>query len=327
MVRSRITLSLLLACAALLCGCAVDPVAVADDACAAGAQRAPGDARIARAIQEARRQHQLFGGQTIERNGGLFRVGYYEADWARPRSEATPTWQRVAAFWAAVPEAPPPQARTSEGWVNPFEVSGPPAAGGPETPRTEVAVREALQRAAIVDTPWSAVFISYLMKTAGFSGNEFAFSDSHFDYVRASLAVSAAEAAGREAAHAFRACDVATTRPRAGDLLCATRGGTAHIDRFDTLAAALRERPADDYFPMHCDLVVRADAGGDGGVDVIGGNVIQSVTLARMALDGKKRLDASYFARGAASACAPDAEECPGHLARRPWVVLLQFRR
>lgn len=131
------------------------------------------------------------------------------------------------------------------------------------------ATREALLRAAIIDTPWSAAFISYLMKTAGFSSAEFVFSDSHADYVRAALEVTAAEAAGREATHA---------------------------------------------------------EGGDAKIDTIGGNVFNSVTLSRMTLNAKKVLGDAYLASPARREdCAP-GQACRGHLSRRPWLVLLQFR-
>ena len=188
------------------------------------------------------------------------------------------------------------------------------------------ATREALLRAAIIDTPWSAAFISYLMKTAGFSSAEFVFSDSHADYVRAALEVTAAEAAGREATHAFRACDLATTRPRAGDLVCATRAGTSGTAKFGELAAAMAARPAAYGFPMHCDIVVRSDEGGDAKIDTIGGNVFNSVTLSRMTLNAKKVLGDAYLASPARREdCAP-GQACRGHLSRRPWLVLLQFR-
>jgi len=192
----------------------------------------------------------------------------------------------------------------------------------------ELATREALLRAAIVDTPWSAAFISYLMKTAGFSRAEFEFSDTHADYVRAALGTSAAEAEGRESTHAFRACDVATTHPRAGDLLCATRDSTVGVVRFDALAAAIAVRATGEDFPMHCDLVVRSDEGGDAKLDASGGNVIQSVTLTRMTLNANKVLSDSHVTGAAPhQGCARAAQPCPGHLGRRPWVVLLQFRR
>jgi hypothetical protein len=316
--------------AALLCaGAALGPGAARADSprCAASAMRPAGDERIRSVIDEARRQHQLFGGQTIERNGGLFRVGHHEAEWSRPPGDPTPTWERVATFWRSLSESEPPRLMTSLGWVARSEASRSTAAGAIEPERTEVATREALLRAAIVDTPWSAAFISYLMKTAGFSGAEFEFSDTHADYVRAALDTSVAEAGGRESTHAFRACDIATTRPRAGDLICATRAGTAGVARFEALAAAIAVRATGEDFPMHCDLVVRADEGSDAKLDAIGGNVVQSVTLTRMTLKANKVLS-DFYVTGAAPRedCARRARPCLPHLGRRPWVVLLQFR-
>ncbi len=311
----------------LLASVLPNTAAAASPACAATARRAPTDARILGAVDEARRQHQFFGGQTIERNGGMFEVGHHEAEWGRTAGESTASWERVAAFWQALPEVEPPVLVTSVGRVGLEEVSPAPTPAGTAPTRAEVAVREALLRAAIVDTPWSAVFISYLMKTAGFSPAEFAFSDSHVDYVRAALDASAAEAAGRQAPHAFRACDAATTRPRAGDLLCATRATTARTVKFGALPAALAARAPGQAFPMHCDLVVRADAGGDAKLEAIGGNVVQSVTLARMALNADKVLSGAYMAgAGRQGNCASRARPCRGHMSRRPWLVLLQFR-
>jgi hypothetical protein len=317
--------------AALLCawaGVASQAFAAANPACAATAARAPADVRIRHAIDAARREHQLFGGQTIERNGGIFRTGSYESEWSRPQGEAPSAWQRVAAYWQAVPDTDTPVLTTSAGRVGRSEaLRAAQAAGAPST-RAEVAIREALLRAAIVDTPWSAAFVSYVMKTAGFSRAEFAFSDSHVDYVRAALETSAAEAEGREAPHAFRACDAASTRPRAGDLLCATRASTAGTVKFDALPAAMAARSGAQGFPMHCDLVVRADEGGDAKMETIGGNVVNSVTLSRMTLNAKKVLGASYLTGAAARAdCARQRQGCREHLSRRPWLVLLQFRR
>src|SRR3954471_20507400 len=94
--------------AALLCACAALPLtasAAGSPACAATARHASGDARIGSAVDEARRQHQLFGGQLIDRNGGLTHLGYHEAEWDRPPGDATPTWQRVAAFWRALSDS------------------------------------------------------------------------------------------------------------------------------------------------------------------------------------------------------------------------------
>lgn len=315
---------------ALLSGCAALPlhaIAGPNPICTATATRAPADPRIARAIDEARRQHQLFGGQTIDRNGGLFRAGYDEAEWWHPPGESMGAWQRVAAFWRSLSDTDPPAVLTSAGWVARSEAEHDAAGSSSDGTRTQVAVREALMRAAIVDTPWSATFISYLMKTAGFAPTEFRFSDSHVDYVQAAFATTAAEAAGQPATSAFRACDIATTRPRAGDLLCATRADTAGIVSFDALAAAMATRSAGQPFPMHCDLVVRSDEGSDAKIESIGGNVVQSVTLTRMTLNAKKVLGERYIVRDAQGLrCARGVPPCRGHLSRRPWVVVLQFR-
>lgn len=315
---------------ALFCACAAfppDAAAAGSPACTATAARPAGDVRIRHAIDEALRQHQLFGGQTIERNGGLFRVGHHEAEWSA-WGEPAPPWKRVSQFWRSVSESEPPRLMTSLGWVARSEAAPEAATAGSEAgSRAQVATREALLRAAIVDTPWSAAFISYLMKTAGFSRAEFAFSDTHADYVRAALDTSAAEAAGRESSHAFRLCDVATTRPRAGDMLCATRAETAGLIRFEAVAAAIAERVAGQDFPMHCDIVVRSDEGGDAKLETVGGNVVQSVTLARMTLNARKVLSTSYISTaGPRQDCSGGAPRCRPHLGRRPWVMLLQFR-
>lgn len=315
--------------AALLCALAALPLeaAAAPSACAATAKRAPADPRIRLAVDEALRQHELFGGQTIERNGGMFRVGRHEAEWARGAGEAAPAWERVAMFWRALSESEPPSLMTSTGRVARSEAARDAATAGSAPARAEVAVRESLLRAAIVDTPWSAAFISYLMKNAGFPAGEFAFSDSHADYVRAALDASAAEAAGQPATHAFRACDVATTRPRAGDLLCATRASTAGTVRFDALASAMAARAPGQAFPMHCDLVVRSDEGGDAKMESIGGNVVNSVTLRRMTLNARKVLSDQYIGDGESrEECARGGRPCREHLSLRPWLVLLQFR-
>lgn len=310
--------------ALLLCGCATRPPPASGAAvatCEPAALPAGGrDPRSARAIAEARRQHRDFGEQTIERDGGMFRAGGYEGSLALS--------QRIAGFWQSVGDGMPTTLVTSAGRVLRSQAVPSAAAQEPgHDARVETAVRESLLRAAIVDTPWSAVFISHLMKTAGFSAGEFVFSDRHADYVQAAYETSAAEREGRTAAFAWRACDVASTPPREGDLLCATRADTARIRRFDALREAMEARHKDEAFPMHCDLVVHADAT-SGALDVIGGNVLHSVTLARMGLDARGLLDAQYIGRGEpAGECESGDVSCRGHLSRRQWVVVLQFRR
>ncbi|HEX2547192.1 MAG TPA: DUF2272 domain-containing protein [Ramlibacter sp.] len=310
----------------LLCtGAVLADANAATALCTSTARRAPTDARIRVAIEEARRQHELFGGQTIERSGGLFRLGHNEAESTRNGGQAA--WERVAGFWRAVSEGDPAVLTTSIGRMARSEAARAAASAAAEGSRLDVAVRESLLRAAIVDTPWSAAFISHVIKTAGFSRAEFEFSGSHADYVRAALDASAAEPAGRPATHAWRACDLATTRPRAGDLLCATRASTAGTGRFEALSAAMAARSAAQGFPMHCDLVVRSDEGGDAKLEIIGGNVVHSVTLSHLTLNARKVLSDQYISDAAPRADCPRwGLSCGDHLSRRPWLVLLQFR-
>jgi hypothetical protein len=325
-LAARIARAALLACAplAVSAGATSSPAA---SLCAATAARGSSDARLQQAVDEARRQHQLFGGQTIGRNGSLVRPGYHEGEWSRPAGDPVPAWERVAAFWRSLGDAEAPSLMTSAGAIGLGEALRTAAATGHAGSLAELALRESLQRAAMMDTPWSAVFISHLMKHAGFTRDEFAFSDSHSTYVSAALEASAAEAAGQSASHAFRACDVATTRPRVGDLLCATREGTAGTERFSALRQAIATRLPGQSFPMHCDLVVRADQGGDGKLETIGGNVVNSVTLTQLTLNAAKVLGGAYLASHAPRlACGPGSSPCREHLGRRPWLVLLQFR-
>jgi hypothetical protein len=81
-------------------------------------------------------------------------------------------------------------------------------------------------------------------------------------------------------------------------------------------------------FPMHCDLVVRSDDGGDAKLETVGGNVVHSVTLTRMTLNANKVLSRAYFSGGTSRGDCPHLRPaCRDHLSRRPWSVLLQFRQ
>ena len=148
--------------------------------------------------------------------------------------------------------------------------------------------------------PWSAVFVSYVMRTAG-AGPAFAYSAAHQTYIRAArrnrLAANAANPFW-----AFRASEVA---PRVGDLVCAARMRSGAT--YDNIADP---RPR----ATHCDVVVEVHPG---RIRVIGGNVGQTVgdkwlqTLpdGRLSLTGRQR---RFFAvircGGPAGAPAPASD-------------------
>jgi hypothetical protein len=166
------------------------------------------------------------------------------------------------------------------------------------------------------------------MKRSNFGKDEFEFSDSHVDYVDQAFLSSSAEARGGLTQYAYRACDVATTKPRQGDMICYTRGSAAGIDSHAKLLSHLEMRRSVGNagpVPMHCDLVTSSDENGNAKIESIGGNVFQSVTLRRMTLNAAKTLSRTYFPSRRSPVCAP-GNSCRGNLSRKQWVVLLQFR-
>lgn len=121
--------------------------------------------------------------------------------------------------------------------------------------------------------PWSAVFVSFVMRSAGVPESVFPPSARHWDYIR--HVRSAPASAG------FVALDATTTAPQPGDVLCAPRGETARrITRFDQLLGA------DSLGTYHCDIVVEV---GSSALLAIGGNVGNSVTRLRIPLDAGGR--------------------------------------
>jgi hypothetical protein len=233
----------------------------------------------------------------MDAEGRLVRAGRSEGEDTRvPRSAPAP-WERVLGYWRAVePEGALPDA-VGFGALRPARrhllvqalrqtssarLRGLGAAPVQGLESSElIALEAALARVAVIDTPWSAAFIGWLARQAGLGHDEFLFSEAHADYAGAAWRATLDEAAGRATPYAFRACDPAVTPPRVGDLLCQARDGSAHLDTFAALGGALAGRPAGGgALPMHCDAVVRVDAT---GFDAVGGNVLQSVTLRRLA--------------------------------------------
>ncbi len=327
--------------AAIGCGLAVlSPAALhaqtqADTACAATARAPSQDPRVAALVAEATAQHHAFGGQAIDTRGRLVQAGYQEAEFDRGDGDPVPTWRKVQRFWQALDPAEPRRVKASDSSTVDMPllrqtVRGLSAARlqtfGSDAglnARETAAIETSLARAAMVDNPWSAAFVSYMVRSAGIGSQEFVFSDAHAQYVDAAFLATAAEQAPAGSAPptdaAYRACDIARTTPRPGDLLCHTRGPTAGIDRFASLQTALAERRRSlvpGGFAMHCDIVVGVDLAA-AKVDSIGGNVLQSVTRRRMDLNGARPpvLSTQYAAGG------------DRLLNAQPWVVLLQYRK
>ena len=163
-------------------------------------------------------------------------------------------------------------------------------------------------RSFVVDTPWSAAFVSWVMRQARVPG--FGASSRHVDYVRAARHA-------RQAAP-YRLVAPTEAAPAPGDLLCYVRGQSRALG----YPGLLDILDAGDGLPMHCDIVVATEAG---MAWLVGGNVQQTVALRMLRLDETGRF-ADLPVRSAGDAqCSPDV---PAHcnLNRQDWAALLKLR-
>jgi hypothetical protein len=149
-------------------------------------------------------------------------------------------------------------------------------------------LREAALRAAVVDTSWSAAFVSYVVKQSGATPDGFRFANAHSAYIYDAFATSIAEVANEATDRLYRACPITTTRPRPGDVIC--------NQREPALAAAgeevARERIRADIVSgattrairrTHCEVVAHVDAHAR-KLYTIGGNVNQAVATRKLNL-------------------------------------------
>ncbi|MFM2005289.1 MAG: hypothetical protein RLZZ09_944 [Pseudomonadota bacterium] len=140
--------------------------------------------------------------------------------------------------------------------------------------------------------PWSAAFISWVMKQAGLSHGQFPGSDAHWSYVNYFVSRSG-EPNGAFASHA-----ISEYSPKPGDLICATRGTHGFIPVYgEDPAAVLRS-----HAKLHCDIVVEKRGN---TLQSIGGNVRNSVSKTQLPLGPNGLLKPSE---------------------RRPWFVVLENR-
>jgi len=330
--------------------------------CTAAAAKPPGELgrRIA---QSAIDEFSRFGGHQIDANGRIFRFGLTEAehtedDVGEPRAQLGQLgWWLVMKYWRSLFGADAPDKVEVRGYRD--------AAGSTQDeqsaevlrssageliraadkvadPEVREMLREAALRGAILDTPWSAAFISYVIKQAGVGDNAFRFSNAHRAYIYDAFAASAAELKNEAGSRLYRACPLTTTRPRPGDMICQQREPTL-VDLSD---AAARERIREELASgtdtrsirrTHCEVVAHVDAGAR-KVYTIGGNVNQAVTARKLNLRGRGLTfsaaqkgqcgSAGHWTLPQPAAGAPHAAAHPQacSLNDRKWFVLLQVR-
>jgi hypothetical protein len=119
---------------------------------------------------------------------------------------------------------------------------------------------------------WSAAFISWVFRTAGVDAREFPPNATHSLYLDALIA----DADAYPATAPFRPHAPGDYAPRLGDLVC--------FDRSRNRLRHWSERRAEAGVPrpMHCDIVTTV---APGVVEVVGGNVGDTVTLTRYPAD------------------------------------------
>jgi len=312
-----------------------------------------------RIAQTAIDEFGLFDGHRIDSNGRLFRFGLTEAEHREEEEGGGPQatlghlgWWRVMKYWRAL---------YGEDTLHMLEVRGYRDASsatqdteaatlldasaaqilhdadGVTDPAAREILREAALRAAIIDTPWSAAFVSYVIRQSGVAANAFRFANAHRGYIYDAFATSAAELAKQPDERIYRACPL-TTRPRAGDLICAVRE-PALADASD---AAVRERiraelggsaEARSIRRTHCEVVVSVDSGAR-KLYTIGGNVNQAVSARKMNLRGDLKVSAVQKGHcgGAGAWTLPQSPMQTPHasvkcsLNDKKWFVLLQLR-
>jgi hypothetical protein len=329
-------------------------------ACDATAAKPPGPLgrRIA---QTAIDEFTNFGGHRIDSNGRLFHFGLTEAeheedDGGDPHASLGHLgWWQVMKYWRALFDDGPADKLEVRGYQDASTATdGTKAAPLLRTsaarllqladevsdPEEREILREAALRAAIVDTSWSAAFISYVIRQSGVGANAFQFANAHRVYIYDAFATSAAELSHAASDRVYRACPL-TTRPRVGDLICAQREPALA----DASEEAVRERiraeldgsaDARSVRRTHCEVVAYIDARARKAY-TIGGNVNQGVAARKMNL----RRDAKFSAaqKGSCGGSAhwtlpqPVAEQppAPGHAEKcslndKKWFVLLQLR-
>jgi hypothetical protein len=299
-----------------------------------------------------------FDGHAVDQTGRMFHFGHTEAEQGEEHSGNRPTrfgdlaWWQVMKYWHALYGDDIGDKLEALGYEDASNTAdadkdaglirddvGPllRAVDGITDPKQREILREAILRAVVIDTPWSAAFVSYVVKQAGVPANAFQFANAHRVYIYDAFAASAGEANNAAPDKLYRACPL-STRPRAGDLLCFQR----EPELRDASDAAVRERirselggpaAARTVRRTHCDVVAQVDAGAR-KVYAVGGNIYQSITVNKLNLRDDMTFSVSqkgdcggpgrWTLSGSSKERARLTENCS--LNDKKWFVLLQMR-
>ncbi|MDO9249516.1 MAG: DUF2272 domain-containing protein, partial [Phenylobacterium sp.] len=146
------------------------------------------------------------------------------------------------------------------------------------------AIAGAIKRSSTSSLPWSAVFVSSVMKRAGLTSEQFRPAAAHAGYIQ-----GAVDGYGfKRSAYAYLPCDPSWIEPRVGDVVCYSRNASPVRSFTQVLAGVERasaSRGAYSY-ESHCDVVSQVARAPKHIVHTIGGNVGDTVTKTERALAG-----------------------------------------
>jgi hypothetical protein len=327
--------------------------------CDATAAKPPG-ALNKRIAQTAIDEFSRFGGHRIDSNGRLFRFGLTEAeheadDGGNPKTPLGHLgWWQVMKYWRVLFGGDPTDKLEVRGYRD--ATTSTDDAQLADLLRTSAArllrlaeqvsdpeeremLREAAVRAAVVDTSWSAAFVSYVVREAGVAPEAFRVANAHRVYIYDAFATSAAEVAKQADNRIYRACPLTTTRPRPGDLICQQRESTLAGETEQAVRERIRAElagsgDARSVRRTHCEVVAHVDARAR-KVYTIGGNVNQAVSARKLNLRRGLKFAAVQNSPcgGAAQWTLPQGEGAHASgkatkcsLNDRKWFVLLQLR-
>lgn len=314
--------------------------------CGAQAQTCPAAARphllgerIARA---ALTEYAEFNGHRIDAQGYLWKSGSAESETellldpdsgvADASRSGRFAWRRVWEYWLTLERHAPGEALSRRVIAVPGLLDHPATAKKSVQPRLQdifskfaaddktidTALKQSAVRAALNDSPWSAAFISYLMSQADMTARQFRYAPAHWQYIQAAFE--------QPQGYAYRACDPARTVPAVGDLLCYSRDASSLTSFAQWRQASGRP---DFSVASHCEVVVEVNTDSK-KMEVIGGNVMQSVARRRLKLNARNLLSETYRPRrlqtSAGRECARDPTCHQPNLNMQHWSVLLQLQ-
>lgn len=268
----------------------------AADLCPALRDAATSQDAATRIAAVACREHLLWYRAFIDRDGRFANSTVMEAENRRLEDGQTQAWRRVAGYWQESGLL-----RQMGGFAGAREC----AVAGSDGYSASAC------RTFIIDQPWSATFVSWVLMKAQLPG--FRPSASHIDYVR--------QAYQRADSSPYEYLDPRRARPSPGDLLCYVRGPTPL--GYDGLLRVVRG--GNGGLNMHCEIVVAANPGNDDTAYLIGGNVQQGVTMRLLAINRNGELWNLPQRGDGDPLCSPDyAAGC--NFNRKDWAVWLKLK-